>query len=168
MAHIDQKETSLNLPMTFPYFYISIFSIMTERKTSELKGILRSSKVEDWDQFSKEFSYPLDWRNYLLSILKEKGMDKSECIRNSGLEIHYAYQILSGVRNPTRDKILALTLGGGLGLDEIDRCLEKGGFQPLYHKNPRDALIACAVNSGVKKVVDLNILLSEKGLSLLE
>lgn len=67
------------------------------------------------------------------------------------------------MRNPTRDKVIALAFGGGLDNDEIDRCLEKGGFLPLYPKNPRDSLIACAINSGLKKVVDLNILLSEKG-----
>lgn len=140
---------------------------MAEKKTSELKGILRSSKLEDWDQYSKTYSYPLDWREYLLDILSSKQIDKKECIKQSGLEVHYAYQKLSGLRNPSRDKLIALLFGGGLNIDEIDRCLEKAGFQPLYPKNPRDSLIICALNSGIKSVLNLNLILSEKGFEIL-
>ncbi|MGN0905576.1 MAG: hypothetical protein ACI4NM_00360, partial [Bullifex sp.] len=74
---------------------------MAERKTSDLKGILRSSRIEDWEEFSDDYSASTDWREYFLRLLEEKGIERSECIRKSGLEVHYAYQILSGVRNPS-------------------------------------------------------------------
>ena len=140
---------------------------MAERKTSELKGILRSSKIEDWEKYSKEFSYSQDWRSYLLDILSLKQIDKKECIKQSGLEVHYAYQMLSGTRNPSRDKLIALCFGGGLNCDEIDRCLEKAGLQPLYPKNLRDSLIICALNSGIRSVLELNIILCENNFEIL-
>ncbi|MDY4067667.1 hypothetical protein [Bullifex sp.] len=141
---------------------------MAERKTSELKSILKSSRVEDWEEFSNNYSNTLNWREYFLSLLDEKGVSKSDCIKRSNLEIHYAYQIISAGRNPSRDKIIALCVGGRFSNDETDRCLEKAGYQPLYPKNPRDALIACAENSGIDSVVKLNILLSEKSFLPLE
>ena len=78
------------------------------------------------------------------------------------------HQILSGTRNPSRDKLIALSIGGRLSGSETDRCLEKAGFMPLYPKNARDSLIACALNSGMDSVVDVNMLLAEKGLAPLE
>ncbi|MGN0906385.1 MAG: hypothetical protein ACI4NM_04495, partial [Bullifex sp.] len=77
-------------------------------------------------------------------------------------------QILCGVRNPSRDKIISLSVGASLTNDETDRCLEKAGMRALYPKDARDSLIACAINSGIDSVVELNILLSEKGLAPLE
>lgn len=142
--------------------------VMAERETMELRGILRSSRIEDWEDFSDRYSQDMDWRGYFIGLLEEKAVERSECIRRSGLEIHYAYQILSGTRNPSRDKLIALSIGGRLSGSETDRCLEKAGFMPLYPKNARDSLIACALNSGMDSVVDVNMLLAEKGLAPLE
>ena len=64
--------------------------VMAERETMELKGILRSSRIEDWEEFSDRYSQDMDWRGYFIGLLEEKAVERSECIRRSGLEIHYA------------------------------------------------------------------------------
>ena len=51
---------------------------MAERKTSELKSILKSSRVEDWEEFSNNYSNTLNWREYFLSLLDENQKNSIE------------------------------------------------------------------------------------------
>jgi len=100
---------------------------------------------------------------YLTILMEEKGIEKREAIRKSTLEPHYAYQILSGKRIPSREKVLALCLGAELSLKEIDRALRRAGYSPLYPKNPRDARIIIAVNNGNYSIMAINEILQEAG-----
>lgn len=78
----------------------------------------------------------------LLSVyLKEKGLKKSDVIKDSELTEVYAYQIFSGLRIPERKKLLALALAMKLNLDEVQRLLKSAGYSQLYVKLPFDSII---------------------------
>ena len=110
---------------------------------------------------------PMDFPGYFLSVLAEKGLPRSQAVANSGLEVHYAYQILNGTRSPRRDKLLCLCIGGGLSLAQTQRALARAEAGCLYPKRVRDALIMVALNRGLCPVWRVNELLARHHQSLL-
>jgi DNA-binding phage protein len=84
--------------------------------------------------------------------IEEKGMKKSEVIRKAKLDTTFGYQIFSGERNPTRDKVLQLAIALELTVKETQRLLTSAGVSDLYPKLRRDAIIIYCVNK--KMTVD--------------
>ena len=106
---------------------------------------------------------------YLLRVLAEKGLDKSQAAARSGISKNYVYNILSGSRpNPGRDKILALCIASQMTYRQTQRALEIAGQAPLYPRDERDVRIAIAINSGICDVLKVNLLLDEHGLTPLD
>ena len=99
---------------------------------------------------------------YISYMVEERGLTKSEVISSSLIERTYGYQIMNGVKNAGRDKIIALCLAAHLTLEEIQRALEIAKEGILYPRDPRDSMIIFAVNNGYS-VRKLNNLLSESG-----
>ena len=84
---------------------------------------------------------------YLSLLLKEKHLKKSDVIRNSNINTTFAYQIFSGERHASRDKILQLVFAIQATLTEAQKILRLSGVNELYCKNRRDAiLIYCLTN----------------------
>ncbi len=77
----------------------------------------------------------------LEEILEEKGLKKSEVIKASELAEIYAYQIFSGTRTPERKKLLCLSRGLCLNLQETQTLLKAAGYTQLYVKIPFDSII---------------------------
>ena len=55
-------------------------------------------------------AYPISISDYLNGIIIEHPLSKSKVIEKSGLQRNYAYQILQGTKNPSRNKLLALCI----------------------------------------------------------
>ena len=108
-----------------------------------------------------------DFPTYYKRLLAEKGIRNSDALFKSGLEVHYGYQILRGLKKPSRDKVLCLCVGGTLTLAETQRALNAASLGPLYPRRPREAVIMLALNGGVDRVWTLNAKLAEHGLPLL-
>ncbi|MGN0194583.1 MAG: hypothetical protein ACI39G_05690, partial [Pseudoramibacter sp.] len=92
---------------------------------------------------------PGGFAEYFNLLPKVKALSKKELIQKSGLERTYAYHILNGTKQPSRDKILALALAAGLDLTETQRALELTHEGILYAKNRRDAVLIYAVKNGL-------------------
>ena len=75
-------------------------------------------------------------------LLKTHGLVKSEVVRNSFLNPTYAYQIMSGCRHGTRNKLLQLAFGARLSIESTNELLERGGSNPLRPNCWRDVAIA--------------------------
>ena len=69
--------------------------------------------------------------NYLNQLLEEKSLKKSTVIKNSELNEIYGYQIFSGKRIPSRDKLISISFGLELSLEETQTLLKYAGFAPL-------------------------------------
>ena len=143
---------------------------MSEILTGCLTDMLMQQNGGDLDSFRTTYLDAIehsDARTYYLEKLAEHGVNKSTAIENSGLEIHYAYQILNGTKHPKRDKVLCLCIGGGLTLQETNRVLERAELGSLYPKRMRDAIIMIGINRNVRAVWRINEMLSEYGETLL-
>lgn len=138
-----------------------------EKSTDELMNEIKSTNEIDKfiERNDGEFiSEPL--HDILNRLLKEKHLKKSEVLARSSLNRIYGYQIFSGKRIPSRDKLIALCFGFKFNLEETDKLLKTAGYSPLYARNKRDALIIYAINSN-KSIFVVNELLFENGFDIL-
>lgn len=102
----------------------------------------------------------------LSAILNEKGSKKADVIAKSGIEVHYAYQIFSGAKTPTRDKVVMLCFGLGLTVDETQQLLKITGYPQLYGKNERDNAILFGLTRRLS-IIDINNILYDLNLDIL-
>ncbi|MBE7065241.1 MAG: XRE family transcriptional regulator [Ruminococcaceae bacterium] len=102
----------------------------------------------------------------LEKLLAEKGLKKSQVIKNSELAEIYAYQIFSGVRVPERKKLLSLAVGMSLKLDEVQLLLKCAGYSQLYIKLPFDSIIIYGICKKLS-VMEINNLLYDYELETL-
>lgn len=135
-----------------------------KKSTEELLAILKNSRLDAYlaDNAGELVENPIC--NYLTAVIEEKGLQKADVIRKSNIQTNYAYQILSGLKIPSRDKLIALCFGMELGLTEAQTLLKYAGYAPLYPRNKRDSVI---INSLEKHedVISCNITLDEFNLS---
>lgn len=134
-----------------------------KKPTDNLQNELSSS--EDFDRFLKEnreeFSY-ISISEIFDSLLTKSGLSKSELARTSGMSDVYLYQILSGKRSPSRNRVITLCIGLSQTPEETENILKACGYAGLYVKNRRDAAIFFAL-SNHWTVFELNEKLFEMG-----
>lgn len=123
---------------------------MNENETVELMSILKNIDDESYlDEFVKitstNFS-DLSLPNFFQNICKEKGISKSDLIKNAAIDRTYGYQILNGTKKPSRDKLLKLCISASLDIEESNKALKLGNVGQLYPKNPRDSIIIFGIN----------------------
>lgn len=137
------------------------------KTTQELLELMK--KTPDFDRYMDTIRGELvetDIASSLTSLLDRKNMSKSQCIKASGLDRTYAYQIFSGEKIPSRDKVLTLCLGMGLTLEEVQTLLKYTKYPVLYPRTERDCAIIYAFQNSLC-VTDTNELLFEMNFELL-
>lgn len=130
-----------------------------KKSTDELLNILKhtpdpNTYLKNEEENISSSSLP----DYLNQLCLEKNISPAECIKASGLDRTYAYQIFSGRKVPSRDKLLALCFGFRLSLEEIQSLLKSTGYPILYVKKERDSVIIFALQRNCS-LTDLNELL---------
>lgn len=139
-----------------------------KKSTDELLNILKHTP--DLNTYLKEEENNLvscSLPNYFSRLCSEKNISPAQCIKTSGLDRTYAYQIFSGDKTPSRDKVLALCFGFHLSFDEIQSLLKSTGYPILYAKNERDSVIIFALQRNCS-LTDLNDLLFSMGYELIK
>lgn len=96
----------------------------------------------------------------LCQLLEEKGLKRSQAIREAELAEVYGYQIFSGIRKPDRKKLLCLAVGMKLNIDETQQLLKCAGYPQLYVKHPLDSVVLYGLCNGLS-VVQINEILYE-------
>ncbi|MEG0134125.1 MAG: hypothetical protein RR782_08370 [Clostridium sp.] len=138
------------------------------KSTEELSNILRNIKCKDeLNTFLNSTDPNMDFTAYIEDIISSNSLTKSQVIEDSGLSRTYAYQIIQGSKNPSRDKALCLFIACKMNLSQVQRGLILTENSSLYPKNHRDAVIIFAINKGVS-LIDTNHLLDEMNYSILE
>lgn len=135
-----------------------------KKTTEELLTILKSSSLQAYLQENKNELFDNPIAEYLNSEIEEKHLKKSEVIKKSGIQTNYAYQIFSGLKLPSRDKLICLFFGMELDVENAQALLKYSGFAPLYPRNKRDCIIISALENK-KSVIECNITLDEYNLS---
>ncbi len=138
--------------------------------TEELYNVLLQTEKEGMDEFSERYGQIFEecsLPEYLEYLLEKYDMKKSEVINRSQFNVPFGYDIFSGAKRASRDKLLKLSFGFPLNLKEVERLLYYGGVSALYPKVKRDAFLIFAIGRqyGLDQV---NELLFENGLKPFE
>ena len=143
------------MPLNFSKNTGELFVELKEEKN--LKNYLNRNQ--------EEFVKPL--HEYLQDLLKQKHLIKQEVVEKSKLDRTYAYHIFSGNRkNPSRPKLLALSIAMNLNLEETQYLLRYANQGLLYPRNQWDSVIISAINQKLD-VIQTNELLHQLGEKLL-
>ena len=120
---------------------------MAERSTDEMKTQLTQANglkqflEENMDSFAES-----DFPNLLKDKLAEKKISKAQLAKASGMSDVYLYQLLSGRRSPSRNRLICICIGLSLTVDETQDLLFRAGTGPLYAKNKWDAIILYGIS----------------------
>ena len=139
---------------------------MYEKDTDELVEELKISPDARTfqKQNSNEFKMPL--HEYLNKLLQEKNLSKRELVEKINSEDKHIYHIFSGLRKPSRKKLLTIARAMELNLDETNYLLRYGGFAILYVRDVWDSVIMHAIEKNLT-VIEINFILDELGQPLL-
>ena len=139
---------------------------MYEKDTDELVEELKiSPDARTFQQEnSNEFKMPL--HEYLNKLLQEKNLSKRELIEKINSDDKHIYHIFSGLRKPSRKKLLTIARAMELNLDETNYLLRYGGFAILYVRDVWDSVIMHAIEKNLT-VIEINFILDELGQPLL-
>lgn len=135
--------------------------------TDELLKILQNAQSYP-DDVLQEYVEPvsLSISHALLKLLADKHLSRSDSIRASGLDRVYAYQILDGQKNPSRDKVLCLARGMGATYEEVQLLLKQTAYPLLYPRHKRDSVLIYGFSHNLS-VMEINELLYDLKLTLL-
>lgn len=136
----------------------------SERSTRDLFHIFSSTEnlSDELKSFLSEAEEP-DVTSYLKRLLAKYDKNVDDILEKTFISRSYAYQILSGTRNPTDDVVCLLALGIGFDIDETQTLLKYAKRAPLYPKYKRDAIIINCI-SNKTGVLECDRILRENGL----
>ena len=129
---------------------------MVTKNTDELQQALMDTP--DLKRFLKENEDSFKNRNLtqmLNELLQKKRMTKAELAKNAATSEVYLYQLTTGRRTPSRNRMLCICLGLGATLEETQFVLQQSGFATLYPANRRDAIMIHALVHG-QNLFELN------------
>ena len=120
------------------------------------------SKAKDIHKFIEEYEQeflnlsPFDFMNEMLA---KKGVSPAEIAKKSG-QGEYVYKVFRGERHPSRDVVLAIAVGMGLGIEETQLLLRISKLASLDPRDKRDSIILYSIKEK-HKIEQLNDLLYE-------
>lgn len=135
--------------------------------TNELENEIKNSKnIDTFLDKNEEYLLSQNLSEHLNMLLSKKGINRADVVRDSQLDKAYVYQIFSGEKTPSRDKLIALAFGLKLTDDETQKMLKLSGNRDLYAKDKRDAVILFALHQN-KTIFETNELLFKLNLTVL-
>jgi len=125
-----------------------MWEMNTRHDTDELLAHILNDGTRLSDIMFEDGFEETSLESLLATLLTAKHMRKSDCIRRSGLNETFAYQIFSGDRHPSRDKVLQLVFALDCDLSQAQKMLRCAGVNELYCRNRRDAIIVFCLSRG--------------------
>lgn len=119
------------------------------KNTNELLDKIRKGKKGDSSFLrDKDFECP-KIQYFLADILREHEMSKAEYMAKMNLDCSYGYQMLNGLRKPTRELLLRTAILFHFNLEETQRLLKIGNREVLYPRIRKDAIAIFALEKGL-------------------
>ena len=116
---------------------------MREKTTDDLSQELMSQpNLDQYITENEAYFADTDISAFLAGIYEKCGLSKAELARRAVMSEVYLYQVFSGRRRPSRDRLLCLCFGLGAGLEEANLLLKGMGYAPVYPRLKRDAIIS--------------------------
>ncbi len=117
-------------------------TLRMNKPTDDLyKELNQTSHIEQYLKDNNEFLIDDSLSNYLCNKFDEMNISKSSVLKNADINEIYGYQILSGKRFPSRNKLLCICIGAGFSLSETNETLKVAEYSPLFPKLKRDSII---------------------------
>lgn len=140
---------------------------MLFKTTDELNHEIKAATdIEDYLEKNRGNMLTHSLPQYLEMLLSQKGISRADVVRGSLLSRAYVYQIFSGEKTPSRDKLIAIAFGLSLSDDETQKMLKLSGNRELYARDERDALILFSLQQK-KTIMETNELLFNHSLKVL-
>lgn len=134
------------------------------KSTDELLNLLQNLDIEE---FKKEDSFQnINISEYLNELLQTQGLSPRDIIIKLNMERSYAYQILKGRLNPTRNFLIRIALLCQLTVEETQKLLTAGNRPILYPRNRFDAAVLYCIQHKLNEE-ELNELLLDIGEEML-
>lgn len=134
-----------------------------KKRTEELVNELKNCEsITSYIEENQTEFWEIDLAEYIEILMKDKSLKKIDIVKRSRLSEVYTYQILAGMRNPDRDKLLCIIFAMELTRSEADRLLKIAGKSGLYAKNKRDSILIFALDRRLP-LEDTNDMLYELG-----
>ena len=113
---------------------------MPDKKLTEelLNELLDAPSIDGYIR-EHDFAAP-SLSDYLKQLLQEKGLERSRVVRMADLNETFGYQIFTGARHPSRNKVLQIAFAMALTLKETNRALTAAGANVLNCKDRRCSL----------------------------
>lgn len=141
--------------------------IQKKKSTEELRHEIKSATdIEDYLIQNKEELQLPHLSDALHLMLSQKEISRADVVRGSLLDRSYVYQIFSGQRTPSRDKLIAIAFGMHLSDTQTQTLLKLSHNQELYARAERDALILFALQREMS-IMETNDLLFTHGFTVL-
>lgn len=119
-----------------------------KKLTDELMKELNStSQIDKYLNENGDYLLDTTLSDYLCNKIEEKGLTKAGIIKKSEINEIYGYQILSGKRVPSRNKLLSICIGAEFSISEINDALKISEFSPLSPKKKRDSIIIFCIKN---------------------
>jgi len=103
---------------------------------------------------------------HLNALCRERGVACARVLRRSGIDRVYGHQLFSGIRKPSRDKVIQLAFGFSLNVDETQKLLRAAGKSALYARIKRDAVVLYCLSRGLD-FLDTQAMLADLNLPIL-
>ena len=115
---------------------------MKRKSTKELNRELTAAPdLKRFLEDNREQFQETGFQELLQELFHNSGISKATLAKRSETSEVYLYQIFSGTRTPSRDRVLCLCFGLSATQEQTQELLRIGGMAQLYSKNRRDAVI---------------------------
>ena len=131
-----------------------------------MKRLITANDLDDYLQRNGSHLQTSDFYAMLKSFSEQKGMLPAQVIERSQIERTYGHQLFNGTRRPSRDKVIQLSLGLGLSVEESQQLLRAAGKSQLYPRLKRDAVILYGIQKKLS-VLAVQETLTKYGLTIL-
>ncbi len=89
------------------------------KKTDKLLDILKKSPtVDDYIENENDNLVNMTLSEYLNKILSDRKLKTSDLVKLTGLDRTYTYQIMSGRKKPSRDKVIAICFALNMSFED--------------------------------------------------
>ena len=116
---------------------------MQEKSTDYLKQeLMEQANLDQYITENEAYFVETDLTETLTELYEKCGLSKAELARRAVMSEVSLYQVFSGRRRPSRDRLLCLCIGLDAGLEEANLLLKGMGYAPVYPRLKRDAIIS--------------------------
>ena len=115
---------------------------MKEKDTSDLtRELMNEADIDAYIKSNRTYFTEREMVELLSALCEQRNLAKAAVARQAGMSEVYLYQVFSGRRKPSRDRLLCLCVGLGASLAEAQELLKRASYAKLYPKSKRDAII---------------------------